>query len=292
MRVLSEKMNVFAKYLTGELETINPKESMHDIIVRLARSSCVHPSQVRLITEDISEQDREMGIAYYVLFVLKPTVKLSFTFDSPVFRPEYVWRWIRYCVNDDLIDYFLANLNQPAIRQHLYANPHPKVVEMIISSFPNLPKSVYANPSPAVVEQWCTETFAYDPSLCFELSSNSNETVVEFLCRLIDRGEPIDWPIFGRLKSEKAVLRTVQAIREGQTRLEWFIDCPRICEELGISSDIFADTNDTNDKNDKNGLWSDDLREVIDHIDEYTDAVTILSCLGRRNDCHVVMSEK
>lgn len=276
-------MNLLVKnLLSGDFEDLEHFEHLED--------RYLHPSQVCLLTENISEQDREMGVGFYVIYLPKPVVKLSFTFDCATYRPEFVWRWIRYCVNDDLVEYFLSHISQHVIHTHLYANPHPSVVHKVVDTpFSDLSISVYANPADEVVNLWCTPEFVYDSSLCYEISSNTNEKVVELVCSLADRGEGVDWPTFGRLCSERAVQRTVKAIREGQARLSWFLDCPRICEEFDCVTMVKE-----MDNQGLKGLWSDDLKEFMESMDRLSDTedpVTLLSVLGRRNDCNVLVTQ-
>lgn len=115
----------------------------------------IHPLQLRLIKPTNFNED-----TYWAFISPKPVVQLSeykivndFHNISYESYDSYDFEWLRTCVNESVLTYFLKL--RPCSK-HLYRNPHPLVVEAILDHFDKNKESTIVelnkNPSDRVVD--------------------------------------------------------------------------------------------------------------------------------------------
>lgn len=129
------------KFLNGDLLTIeNHTDHTYHTISQLVRQHIpnIEPSsQLILVSEDLSDADRELGVTFCVLIKPRHTIYLLLNFDhhsqSSCSACELCEldniRWLRVCQNEDILTKCLQIGCD--IKPHLFANPHSMIVDHI-----------------------------------------------------------------------------------------------------------------------------------------------------------------
>lgn len=122
------------KLLTGDLVMLDDTIDTRHIREHLQ----VDPSsKIVLVSEGLSEVDRELGVTFYVLIAPRPSVCVEDVIyaneSAAAHYDEHNFEWLATCMNEDILEHFLPHISNPDFCG-LFANPHPKVAERIMSS--------------------------------------------------------------------------------------------------------------------------------------------------------------
>lgn len=122
------------KLLNGDLLNIDDNKVDVDVIRKHLQLDPA--SRLVLISEGLSQADRELGVTFYAMITPRPTVCVQDVIyaneSAAAHYDEHNFEWLSTCVNEDILDHFLPHISNPDFCG-LFANPHPKVAEWIMS---------------------------------------------------------------------------------------------------------------------------------------------------------------
>lgn len=216
------------KLLNGDL--LNIDDNKFDVDVIRKHLQLDPASRLVLVSEGLSETDRELGVAFCALITPRPTVfveDIIYSNQSAAYYDEHNFEWLSTCVNEDILEHFLPHISNPDFCG-LFANPHPKVAQFIMSR----------------------------DDLCRSILSSQNAKVLDYL---FTHPELISLPNLLRNSDPRAVHYFMDRMDENETKSLFVAHIPELAKRFGDDERVVKYIETVLNENESYRRWPLDL---------------------------------
>lgn len=257
---------MLVKLLNGDLLTIDDSndtvEKIVHAILQFVHTPTHNNIHIHLVSEGISEAERELGIAFYAIFDTRQIVHVQNIFGSIAACNDNT-DWLQTCVNADILNAVLNAKWDWTECIDILSNPHPLVVDAILNN-----ERAYKN---------------------IFVSTNSSDTLLDFLFH--QHPDLVSYSNLLRNRNRRAVLYAFDSGRIHYTDVVHHID--NLCSMHGNDEEIITHVLTVLEQQSNKDFWP--LAELLSTPHDYlaSKLVSIIENMSDlcRNWCHRYLLE-